>query len=59
VDLSRAAVADLQMLSSGSPVSNTTVTVKTDGRFETTLALRENEVVFLALVPEPTTTDRK
>ena len=59
VDLNRAAVADLNLLSSGSPVSNTAVTVPTDGRFETTLALRENDVFFLALVPEHTTTDRK
>ena len=50
--------ADLNQLSSGSPVSNTAVTVPTDGRFETTLAWRDNDVFFLALVPEHTTTDR-
>ena len=51
-DLSRAVVAELKKLSDGRPVSETTVTVKADGLFETTLPLRENDVFLLSLVRE-------
>ena len=51
-DLSREAVAGLKKLSKGNPVSKTTVTVKADGLFETTLPLRENDVFLLSLVRE-------
>lgn len=55
VDLSREAVAGLKKISNGNPVSKTTVTVKADGLFETTLPLRENDVFLLSLVPEKQT----
>jgi xylan 1,4-beta-xylosidase len=48
-DLSREAVMELKNLSAGKPVSEATVTVGADGRFETILALQENEVCFLSL----------
>jgi len=51
-DLSRATVAELKKLSAGRPVSETTVTVKADGLFETTLPLRENDVFLLSLIRE-------
>ncbi|HBF34760.1 TPA: glycoside hydrolase [Candidatus Sumerlaeota bacterium] len=46
-DLSREAVADLQKLSSGKPVSEKTVQV--NGTFTTTLPMQENCVYFLSL----------
>ena len=51
-DLSREAVAALKKLSSGNPTPAKTVTVKTDGMFETELPLRENDVFLLLLAPQ-------
>jgi xylan 1,4-beta-xylosidase len=51
-DLSREAVADLRSLSTGTPISETTVTVDSAGIFETSLSLRENDVYLLSLQPE-------
>ncbi len=51
-DLSREAVKELQSLSAGKPVSETSVTVTASGDFETTLPLREDDVYFLSLVRE-------
>jgi xylan 1,4-beta-xylosidase len=48
-DLSREAVGELKKLSSGMPVSETTVTVADNGTFDTALPLRENDVYFLSL----------
>lgn len=50
-DLSREAVAKLKNLSAGKPISEKTITVKSDGHFEVTLPLRENDVYFLSLTP--------
>jgi len=51
-DIDRETVAALKKLSDGSPESEKTVTVNTDGDFETTLPLRENDVFLLSLVRE-------
>ncbi len=51
-DLSREAVVELKNLSTGKPVSETTVTIGTDGTFKTTVPIREDDVYFLALSPE-------
>jgi xylan 1,4-beta-xylosidase len=51
-DLSREAVAELKHLSEGRPVSESTVTVQTDGTFSTSLLLHENDVYFLSLAPK-------
>ncbi len=51
-DLSRADAAELRSLSTGRPVSETTVTVGSEGVFEQTLAQRENDVYLLSLQRE-------
>jgi xylan 1,4-beta-xylosidase len=51
-DLSREAVAELKNLSAGKPVSETAVAVNSDGNFETSLPLREDDVYFLSLSRE-------
>jgi xylan 1,4-beta-xylosidase len=51
-DLSREAVKELEALSAEKPVSETTATVASNGNFETTLPLREDDVYFLSLTPE-------
>ena len=51
-DLNRTAIGELKSLSSGKPVSETTVTVDANGEFETTLPLHEDDVCFLSLTPE-------
>jgi len=48
-DLSRAAVAELNRLSSGEPVSESRVKVSARGSFETTVPLRQNDVYLLSL----------
>jgi xylan 1,4-beta-xylosidase len=48
-DLSREAVADLKKLSSGAPVSETTITVS--GAFSTSLPMQENSVYLPSLSP--------
>ena len=53
-DLGREAVTELKNLSAGKPISETTATVNSDGNFETTLPLREDDVYFLSLTPENT-----
>jgi xylan 1,4-beta-xylosidase len=51
-DLGREAASELKNLSAGKPVSETTVVIGDDGKFESTLPLRENDVYFLSLTPE-------
>jgi xylan 1,4-beta-xylosidase len=48
-DLSRAAVAELNKLSSGQPVSESQVKVSARGCFETTVPLCQNDVYLLLL----------
>lgn len=52
-DLNPEAVAELNQLSAGKPVSESTVDVAANGTFETTLPLSANDVYFLSLVPGP------
>jgi xylan 1,4-beta-xylosidase len=51
-DLSREAVGELKNLSAGKPVSESNVTVGSDGGFMTSLSLRQNDVYFLQLTPQ-------
>jgi len=51
-DLNRTAVGELKSLSSGKPISETTVTIGANGEFETALPLHEDDVYFLSLTPE-------
>lgn len=51
-DLSLEAANELKNLSDGKPSSETTVTVNSDGKFETSLPLRENDVYFISLAIE-------
>jgi hypothetical protein len=50
-DLGLEMVAELNDLSSGKPVDETTVTTKGDEGFSTTQPLRENDVCLFALAP--------
>jgi len=51
--LSREAVAELKDLSAGRPAVERTVRVGADGKFETAVPLRENDVYFLSLSSGP------
>ncbi len=48
-DLSRERLAELKRLSSGKPVSDIVTVIPTDGQFDTSLPLKEDDVVLISL----------